>query len=110
MDAWAGQAFHRSFIPVTINPLSRDDEPMTASEPSPLARFVLFMICLAALGSILAGAHYLTVDLPEQQNVISPENAGWGTTSCTKCKQDCGSSSTNTNYFNCLMTCKAVAC
>jgi len=83
---------------------------MSASENPPLARLVLFMICLAALGSILAGAHYLAVDLPAQQNVPSPENAGWGTASCTKCKQDCGSSSTNPQYFNCLMTCRAVAC
>jgi len=83
---------------------------MTASGQSPLARLMLFMICLAAVGSIVAGAHYFTVDLPAQQTVPSPENAGWGTTSCTQCKQDCGSSSTNPNYFNCLMTCKAVAC
>ena len=83
---------------------------MTVPQHSPLASLVLFMICLAALGSILAGAHYLVVDFPAQQNVLSPENSDWGTTSCTQCKQDCGSSSINTNYGNCLMTCRAVAC
>lgn len=93
-----------------INPKSSEGKPLSASQQSSLASLVLFMICLAALGSIFAGAHYLAVDLPAQQNVPSPKNAGWGTTSCTKCKQDCGSSSTNTHYFNCLMTCKAVAC
>jgi len=71
---------------------------------------MLFLVCLAAVGSIIAGAHYLAVDLPAQQNVIAPENAGWSTTACTDCKKDCGSSSTNPNYGNCLMTCRAVAC
>ena len=83
---------------------------MTVSEQPPLARLVLFMICLAALGSILAGAHYLVLDIPAQQNVPSPENSGWDTTSCTQCKHDCGSSSININYGNCIITCMAVAC
>lgn len=83
---------------------------MSAPESSPLARLVFVIVCLSIAGSLFAGAHYLAVDLPAQQNAPSPENAGWGTTSCTKCKQDCGSSSTNTNYGNCLLTCRAVAC
>jgi hypothetical protein len=85
------------------------DEPMTVSEQPPLARLVLFMICLAALGSILAGAHYLILDIPAQQNVPSPENSGWGTTSYTQCKQNCGSSSININYGDCIITCMAGA-
>jgi hypothetical protein len=83
---------------------------MTASKRSPLARLVFFMVCLSIAGSLIAGVYYLDVDLPAQQNAPSPENAGHGTALCTKCRQDCGSSSTNSQYFNCLMTCKAVAC
>jgi hypothetical protein len=44
------------------------------SEKSPLARLVLFMVCLSVAGSIVAGVHYYTVDLPQQQNVQAPAN------------------------------------
>ncbi len=88
----------------------REVEIMSEPQRSPLASLVLFMFCLAIAASLFATAHYLAVDLPAQQNVNTPENAGWGTTSCTQCRQDCGSSSTDTNYGNCLMTCRAVAC
>lgn len=37
---------------------------------SPLARLVLFMICLAGAGSVVAGAHYFVVDQP-QQNALA---------------------------------------
>ena len=41
---------------------------MSSSQPvqSPLARLVLFMICLSVAGSIIAGVHYFAVDLPQQ--------------------------------------------
>ena len=42
------------------------------SAQSPLARLVLFMTCLAIAGSIVAGAHYLAVDLPTQEAVLYP--------------------------------------
>jgi hypothetical protein len=47
---------------------------MTAcqSTRSPLARLVLFMICLAIAGSAIAGAHYAVVDLPAQNHVQNP--------------------------------------
>ena len=38
-----------------------------ASERSPLARLVLFMVCLSIAGSILAGIHYVAVDQPQQK-------------------------------------------
>ena len=41
---------------------------------SPLARLVLFTVCLAIAGTILAGAHYFTVDLPHQNAVTAPKN------------------------------------
>jgi hypothetical protein len=42
---------------------------------SPLARLVLFMVCLAIAGSCVAGVHYYTVDLPQQQSQTAPENS-----------------------------------
>ena len=47
---------------------------MSESLPTPLARLVLFMICLSVLGSVFAGAHYYLIDLPQEQNVKVPEN------------------------------------
>lgn len=42
---------------------------------SPLARLLLFMICLAVAGSFFAGVHYLAIDRPAQLNPQAPENA-----------------------------------
>jgi hypothetical protein len=39
----------------------------TASDPAPLFRLAIFCIGLAIAGSILAGAHYFAIDLPQQQ-------------------------------------------
>lgn len=47
---------------------------MSESTKSPLARLVFFMVCLSVLGSIIAGAQYYAVDLPQQQNVQAPAN------------------------------------
>jgi hypothetical protein len=33
------------------------------------------MVCLAAAGSFVAGAHYYAVDLPQQMHVQAPANA-----------------------------------
>jgi hypothetical protein len=41
---------------------------------SPLARLVLFMVCLALAGSFIAGMHYFVVDLPQQQTIQAPTN------------------------------------
>lgn len=43
---------------------------------SPLARLVLFMVCLAIAASGVAGLHYYAVDLPQQSAVVPPVNAG----------------------------------
>lgn len=49
---------------------------MTSPERSPLARLVLFMVCTAIAGSILAGAHYAAVDLPAQEWALhAPANS-----------------------------------
>ncbi len=42
------------------------------TERSPLARLVLFMICLSIAGSCLAGFHYYVVDYPEQYAATHP--------------------------------------
>ncbi len=47
---------------------------MSQSAKSPLARLVLFMVCLSVAGAFIAGVHYFAVDLPQQQNVQAPAN------------------------------------
>jgi hypothetical protein len=62
------------------------------SAQSPLARLVLFMTCLAIAGSIVAGAHYLAVDLPTQEAALYPPA---NSESCTPVYTGyCGSRST----------------
>ena len=39
---------------------------------SPLSRLVLFIVCLAIAGSLVAFWHYYAIDLPTQNNVIEP--------------------------------------
>jgi hypothetical protein len=45
------------------------------STRSPLARLVLFIVCLSIAGSIVAGVHYYAIDLPQQQNIQAPANS-----------------------------------
>jgi hypothetical protein len=49
---------------------------MPASQPlhQPLTRLVLFMICLAITGSVVAVIHYHAVDLPAQAALHAPSN------------------------------------
>ena len=67
---------------------------MTQTEYSPLARLVLFMVCLSVAGTLLAGGHYFAVDLPQQQSVQVPSNGNTlseilGPAICkTKCQDD----------------------
>ncbi len=52
---------------------------LTAPQPaqSPLARLVLFMICLSIAGTIVSGIHYLAIDRPQQENALqAPMNSG----------------------------------
>lgn len=75
------------------------------SERTSLARFIIFMVCLAAAGSILAGAHYYAVDLPEQQKVTAPDNAANPMIKCQICKSNCYG---QTDYYNCLSECNLI--
>lgn len=46
------------------------------SELSPLARLVLFMVCLSIVGTVVAGAHYVAVDRPAQEAAFhAPANS-----------------------------------
>ncbi|MCK9579989.1 MAG: hypothetical protein M0Q92_06000 [Methanoregula sp.] len=65
---------------------------MTESPKSPLARLILFMVCLSIAGTIVAGAHYYAVDLPQQANLQAPTNA-----------DDCGC---YYEYTACLAPCR----
>jgi len=53
-----------------------------SSPMSPLARLVLFMICLSVAGSAVAAAHYAAIDMPQQKNL----------TEYTRCTSGCISS------------------
>lgn len=84
---------------------------MSESERSPCARLVLFMICLSIAGSILAGAHYYAVDLPQQNALKAPEN-GWDSTqSCEVCTGNCiihKITGDERRYFDCIDQCGTV--
>jgi hypothetical protein len=61
------------------------------SEPpqSPFVRLVLFMICIAIAGSVVAGAHYYAVDLPVQNAIQAPDNIDVQTWKCSDCANVC---------------------
>ena len=48
---------------------------MAEFQKSPLARLVLFIVCLSIAGSIIAGVHYFAIDLPQQNALQAPENS-----------------------------------
>ena len=81
--------------------------PMSASHPtfSPLARLVLFMVCLSIAGTVVAGAHYGAVDLPQQNALQPPENGVGSTTPCAVCKHNC---KVAPDYYDCLSMCDVV--
>jgi hypothetical protein len=39
---------------------------------SPLARLVLFMVCLSVAGAFMAGVHYVVIDRPQQEYASNP--------------------------------------
>lgn len=73
------------------------------SPQSPLARLVLFIICLAVAGSCLAGAHYFVVDLPQQEKSMQeiPSN-----NNCLAQQILCLKTSTPEEMDECLGSCK----
>ena len=81
---------------------------MSASEKSPLARLVLFMVCLVIAGSIISGVHYYAVNLPEQdaRADLSPQNGPELRSACKICTAGCLG---KPDEWNCLQTCE-LAC
>jgi len=75
--------------------------------PSPLAKLVLFMVCLSVTGSALAGAHYYAVDLPEPKNLSVPTNAASSKSNCDVCKHNCIVAK---DIFSCLTHCQELEC
>lgn len=59
------------------------------SMQSPLARLVLFMVCLSIAGTVMAGAHYLAVDLPAQEYRQAPLNTNSCHSDCETMKRHC---------------------
>gem|GEM_PF-638748 len=50
---------------------------------SPFTSLVVFMVCLSAAGGIVAGLHYIAIDLPVQEESLqAPSNAGLFAGSC----------------------------
>jgi curli biogenesis system outer membrane secretion channel CsgG len=47
---------------------------MTGSLQTPLARLVLFMICLSVVGSVVAGVYYFAAVQPDQKALHTPIN------------------------------------
>ncbi|MCK9581861.1 MAG: hypothetical protein M0Q92_15635 [Methanoregula sp.] len=79
---------------------------MSASQTpttSPLARLVLFMICLSIAGTVVAGAHYYAVDLPLQAEVKAPVNSPGD--NCQDCYDRCNLEFPNSGgcKYNCLI-------
>jgi hypothetical protein len=76
---------------------------------TPLARLVLFMVCLSAAGACVAGVHYFSVNLPQQQAVQAPSNAGddhcCQSGTCQGLAVQCQSGCTGSDRASCLKTC-----
>jgi len=63
--------------------------PETNASRSPLARLVLFIVCLAIAASLVAGTHYYAIDLPQQKSLQAPENAESSNINCILCIHNC---------------------
>ena len=78
---------------------------MQESQASPLARLVLFIVCLSIAGSIAAGVHYFAVDLPEQKALSEhpPANPSNSDTQekCNTCLSSC-TFVQEEDYYQCL--------
>ena len=75
---------------------------------SPLARLVLFMVCLSIAGAFVAGAHYYVIDVPQQKALSGypPANANGNTIEkCNTCRSYCPYSG---NYYKCLGDCELI--
>ncbi|MFA4876405.1 MAG: hypothetical protein WC586_03255 [Methanoregula sp.] len=78
--------------------------PIPQPAYSPLARLVLFMICLSLFGGIVAGVHYYAIDLP-QQKAVPPDNGNKPFMKCPICEFNC---KFKPDYFNCMSECDLI--
>jgi hypothetical protein len=85
--------------------LSRPEMNETGKTHDPLVRLVLFVVCLAIFGCIVAGAHYYVVDLPQQKNTPAPENAVPINAGCKICQSNCNGVK---DEYNCLTECDLI--
>ena len=79
------------------------------SRRTPLARLMLFLICLSVAASVVAGMHYYAIDLPEQeaQALLVPQNTQELWAACNICKAGCRG---DPDEWGCLETCKLLTC
>jgi len=80
------------------------------STQSPFARLVLFMVCLAIAGTIIAGAHYLAIDRPQQERVQAPENGNSISLNekCNTCRDNCKWLPTEEAIWKCWYNCELI--
>lgn len=65
---------------------------------------MLFMVCLAILGSAVATLHYVAVDLPAQKATPPPENSH-KVSKCPICTSNC---LFEPDYYNCMQECDLI--
>lgn len=83
---------------------------MSENEKPPLARLILFMVCLSIAGAFVAGAHYYVIDLPGQKALSGypPANANRDTVEkCNTCMNGCVYSGKYT-YWECKLNCELI--
>ena len=83
---------------------------MSATQPSqsPLGRLVLFVVCLAIAGSIVAGAHYYAIDLPGQAEITATAPFNGPGDNCQDCYDWC--SQVHPNSGGCKWNCQTYIC
>lgn len=83
---------------------------MSGFEKSPLARLMLFMVCLSIAGACVAGAHYYAIDVPQQKALSENPPANPANTDtaekCNTCMNNCVYAVAN--YYQCLLDCEVI--
>jgi len=77
---------------------------------SPLARLVLFMVCLSIAGAFVAGAHYYVIDAPQHKALSGypPGNANTDIAEkCATCTSYCTYVAPE-DYYKCLLDCEII--
>jgi hypothetical protein len=53
-----------------------------SEQKSPLARLVLFMVCLSIVGVLVSGAYVSVVEQPQRNSLTAPQNGNGDLTAC----------------------------